>query len=484
MSVCSTSTKDFDLHGLALSVKGIPSGQNVASRDRESLHVSQFNELPGMTPAEVRRIYNFPAEWTGKGETILLLNLGSRVDVSDLQDFWRHHGVKREDPVELNLGRAPRKGGALLRQLEPMMGLEWIGALAPDARLIVCNVDATLAADPWAAFLASAIVDVKSLGPTIAVSTWSLPERIYKAQHGQGVFSGLLEQAAAIGMTVIAASGDWGVYDGRPGLTAVDGLGTEVAVAEAPWPHGVFPSVEDYILSVGGTMITSTHPLTELGWSGPLPPSQQLRDAVPFFRLGSSGGFSEDVAIPWWQQAMLCPQGQARAFRRGLMSPSILPSGRGYPDVALMAAGRSITHGSGTDLASTGFDAVVAGDRINWAGGTSIAAPIWSAIIACMNQARRAAGLPRVGFANPLLYSLAATQTSPEDQPFRNISIGNSNVELRVLDASGVPAKYLLEGFAADAGWNPVTGLGVPNVANLIAAAIRPTPSRKLRVRH
>ena len=84
-----------------------------------------------------------------------------------------------------------------------------------------------------------------------------------------------------MGVTMVAASGDWGVYDGRPS-TAVD----DIEVAEAPWPHGVFPSVEDYVLSVGGTMITSRHPLTELAWSGPLPPNDELRRFLPFSPAG------------------------------------------------------------------------------------------------------------------------------------------------------------------------------------------------------
>ena len=129
--------------------------------------------------------------------------------------------------------------------------------------------------------------------------------------------------------------------------------------------------------------------------------------------------------------------------------PAVLPSGRGYPDVALMAQGAAVPHQSGTDLASMGFDAVVANQRINYAGGTSVAAPIWSAIIACMNQARRASHLPRVGFVNPLLYHLAASPAAPGKKPFREISVGASDVELRVLDgdnrADQVPARRIFE---------------------------------------
>jgi kumamolisin len=367
------------------------------------------------------------------------------------------------------------------------MGAQWIGALAPDARLCIYNINGQDVADPWAAFIGAAAAGDPDQGvhPTIAVSTWSLPERFYNARHGREVITGLLEQAAAVGVTVIAASGDWGVYDGRPSFTREDPRGEPHEVAEAPWPHGVFPSVQDYVLSVGGTMITSRQPLTELAWSGPLPPNKDLRDAVPFERLASSGGFAEDVAIPWWQLGALRPQGKPpHAYGRGLNLPAVLASGRGCPDVALMAQGAAITHPSGQGLASVGYEAIVDGSRINYAGGTSVAAPIWAAITACVNQARRASARPRLGFANPLFYKLAATVAASGKQPFRAVTTGSSDVELWVLDASGAPVRHLLEGFsaAADHGvWNPVTGLGVPNVRNLIAALTR--PARKTRGR-
>ena len=466
----SISVSDFETHRMARAVKGLP--PEGTRRDSLVVSASSPAEVSGMTPSDIRAIYDFPPEWTGKGETIFLLNLGARVGEADLQAFWQRHGIDRGAHLteQIDIGH-PMKSYGFVQQLEPTMGAQWIGALAPDARLCIYNIDAEDAADPWVAFLTAVValdLDGKERRePTIAVSTWSLPERLYYAQHGREVFADLLEQAAALGVTMVAASGDWGVYDGRPSAT-VDGT----VVAEAPWPHGVFPSVEDYVLSVGGTMITSRHPLTEVAWSGPLPPNKDLRQFLPFSRLASSGGFSEDVGIPWWQKEVLRPRGIARYFRRGLNAPAVLPSGRGYPDVALMAQGPSIADSTDVGLVSVGFDAVVSGQRINYAGGTSMAAPIWAAIIACMNEARRARRASRVGFVNPLLYRLAAT---PNKRVFRAITVGASDVELRVLDEAGRPTGFLLEGFSASRSWNPVTGLGVPNVRNLIAASTRAT---------
>jgi kumamolisin len=463
---------NFDSHHMAMAVKGL---RAVRGGQAVTFPRPQPRAVPGMTPAEIRAIYDFPDEWTGKGETICVLNLGSRIREDDLRAFWKQHGIDRQPPRQIDLGVIAK--GGFVQTLEPTMSAEWIGAMAPDADLVICNIDDQAAADPWAAFLAAAIAPDPGDGhptPTVAVSTWSLPERVYFARHGRTVFADLLEQAAAVGVTVIAASGDWGVYDGRPSVE-IDG----VQVAEAPWPHGVFPSVEDYVLSVGGTMITSTTPLTELAWSGPLPPNHELRQFVPFSRLASSGGFSEDVAVPWWQQETLCPDGTPRHFRRGLNLPAVIPSGRGYPDVALMAQGAAIANPAGAGLASVGYEAIVGGEPINYAGGTSLAAPIWAAIVACMNQARRAAGQPRVGFVNPLLYELARSAAGSAASPFRSITVGAGDVEMHVLDEAGRPTSYRLEGFSAESGWNPVTGLGVPHVRRLIDMSVRGTGRRR-----
>jgi kumamolisin len=469
-SISATSVHSGHLSRL---IKGI--APSAAARPTASASRPRASAAAGMTPGDIRAIYNFPPEWTGKGETIGLLNLGGRIDQDDLLAFWRRHGIDRSPPEMVDLPGAAQ--GGFLGQLEPSMGAEWIGAMAPDARLIVYNIDYRAVADPWVAFLSAAIAPGGAgRRLTVLVSTWSLPERTYFARHGRSVFADLLEQAAAAGITFVAASGDWGVYDGRPSTRIYDR-----DVADAPWPHGVFPSVEDYVLSVGGTMITSRDPLTELAWSGPLPPSEELRAAMPFLRLATSGGFSEDIDVPWWQRDTLRPRGTPRHYRRSMNLPAVLPTGRGYPDVALMAQGAAIAHSDEWGLASVGYEAIVNGTRISWAGGTSVAAPIWAAIVACMNEARRARSLPRAGFVNPLLYRLAASTAGR--LPFRAVTVGDSDVELRVLDGQGQPDRYTLGGYSAASGWDPVTGLGVPDVGNLIDASLRHRRGTRGRMR-
>jgi kumamolisin len=77
-------------------------------------------------------------------------------------------------------------------------------------------------------------------------------------------------------------------------------------------------------------------------------------------------------------------------------------------------------------------------------GGTSWSAPVWAGFCALINQARANADKPRLGFLNPQLYPLG-------DGPcFRDITTGTNGA------------------FHANAGYDEVTGLGVPDIAQLI----------------
>ncbi len=414
--------------------------------------------LAGVTPADIRNIYSFPEGLTGKGETIALMMLGGIIDIGDLHLFWRAHGITPPDVEFVELG--PTRGGRLvdpLHRLEATMTVAWAGAMAPGAKIVVYFVDPEVVADPWAMFLLALVAD-DGRDVTVASTSWIIPERRYYRIFGSSVVTGLLDQTAALGISVVSAAGDWGVLDGIP-RREVDAY----PVCDAPWPHGVFPAVEERVLGVGGTMIHCLNPLTELVWSGP--PAAAIAKAVQFTQVASSGGFSEDVPIPRWQDEHL-----RKWYARGTGAPAVLPYGRGFPDVALMAAGPSIMRDGA--LSALGYQAVIGRDWIDYAGGTSMAAPIWAAILALTNEARRNVGKGRVGFVNPALYSLRKAVPSP----FRDITIGQTDVNVRVVNSVGKAVIQRIDGYSAAPDWDPVTGLGVPHVTNLIDHLVKMGP--------
>ncbi len=106
------------------------------------------------------------------------------------------------------------------------------------------------------------------------------------------------------------------------------------------------------------------------------------------------------------------------------------------------------------DVAAVGDPQTGATVYINGAaqtmGGTSLSTPIWAAFCAVINQARSANKLSPLGYLNPRIYPLLNSIA------FRDVTSGNNGA------------------FTATTGYDQCTGIGVPNVANIIQATLLP----------
>ena len=175
----------------------------------------------------------------------------------------------------------------------------------------------------------------------------------------------MLQSAAALGVTVCAASGDSGSTDGV-------GDGAD---------HVDFPASSPYVLGCGGTSLTAsgTGITQEVVWN----------DGAQGGAGG--GGVSGLFALPVWQQGL-------SVTRNGKATPL---AKRGVPDVA------------GDASPQTGYDVLIDGEE-TVVGGTSAVAPLWAALIARINAINQSAA----GFVNPTLYK---AQTA-----FRDITEGNN----------------------------------------------------------
>jgi tripeptidyl-peptidase-1 len=146
----------------------------------------------------------------------------------------------------------------------------------------------------------------------------------------------------------------------------------------------------------------------------------------------SAGGFSNYFGTPSYQSAAVS------SYLTGLGTTNagkFNTSGRGYPDVS--AQGEDVQ--------------IVVDGKTESVAGTSCASPIFASVIALLNDQLIAAGKTRLGFLNPFLYS-AVGQAALND-----ITTGDNPG----CNTNGFPAKV---------GWDPVTGLGTPNFAKLLAA--------------
>jgi len=210
------------------------------------------------------------------------------------------------------------------------------------------------------------------------------------------------------GLTVFVASGDDGVanFEAR-GDASQCGFNPS------------FPATSPYVVAVGATQ-------------GPESGSAEIAcssDTGGIITTG--GGFSVNFARPAYQADVV-----NKYLKNGPNMPPLNlfnSTNRGYPDVALL-----------------GLNYEVYIDRFATAvSGTSASTPAFAGMITLVNGLRIKAGKSPVGFLNPALYKIAATQPGV----FRDIKSGKNNC-----CASGGPCCQY--GFTASAGWDPLTGLG------------------------
>ena len=129
----------------------------------------------------------------------------------------------------------------------------------------------------------------------------------------------------------------------------------------------------------------------------------------------SGGGVSQVFTRPSWQTGAGVPAGTMRLV----------------PDVALVADPNTGAY-------------VYFGGSVQTYGGTSLGTPAWAGFCALINQARAKAGQAPIGLLGPNIYPLIGTNN------FRDITSGNNGT------------------YAAGTGYDEVTGIGVPNVSNLL----------------
>jgi tripeptidyl-peptidase-1 len=237
------------------------------------------------------------------------------------------------------------------------------------------------------------------------------------------------------GVSILTASGDSGA-NGRTDPTCT-----------IPQLRAPFPGSSPYVTSVGATEVVNTTPLANppplCATAGLQCISAGTEQAVSYAisNFASGGGFS-NISI-----------GEATPYQ-GAAVKAYLNSG-----VALPPAGYFNPEGRGMpDVAAVGHNCIInQGGAIEPVGGTSCAAPIFAGVIALLNQAVVAKTGKPLGFLNPFLYQAAAEHPAA----FQDIVTGDNKCTEEGCTAS-------CTGFVATKGWDPVTGLGSPNYAELV----------------
>lgn len=354
---------------------------------------------------------------TGANQTIAIA-ARSNINTADVAAFRAAFGLPASTLSVAVDGADP---GLTADQAEATLAASWAGAAAPGAQIVVVPAATTNATDGIDLSLA-AIVD-RNLASTAAVG-YSACEAGISPAH-QAFYSALYQQAAAEGITVVAATGDNGAAAcAAPGALVNTGYGVN-ALASTPWNT-----------AVGVAAFSSSGPSALAAWS---PRSA----ADP--EIASGGGSSALYALPAWQPV-----------------PSHLPTGtsntnRLLPDLSLPAA-IDASANPGLAFCLSDGSAPSSGCTLVRSGGSAAAAAYFAGIAALMSQQH---GLE--GNLAPTLYQL-----SRQSGIFNDVQQGSAQLKCAAgspgCDSSGEI------GFSAAAGFDPATGLGVPDAAALVNA--------------
>lgn len=343
--------------------------------------------------------YRFPTAFTGKGECIGVLAFGGRVSNSDLLRFFQRetYPIPELRFEYLTAHNAPNLHSR--HDLETALDLQLAGGLAPGSRIVAYF--SSNDERGWVNALLHVIHDKHR--PTILSISWGATEDWWPTSTMK-TLNRVLEEAALSGVTICAASGDNGSAKDLHGHCRVN-----------------FPASSPFVLSCGGTTVQTDG--TEVVWN--------VKNEA-----ASGGGVSDRIPRPPWQPPLANVLHLPFPSRR---DPNF--DGRQIPDVAC--------------LASRSYSVYAGGRYRNGIGGTSAVAPLWSALLARVNEGMRYSGKPRVGFLSPLLYRDCSLQ-----QSFHNITSGHND-------------PFGANGYRAHEGWNACTGWGTPDGQRLLEALLQ-----------
>lgn len=359
-------------------------------------------------PQDVQHAYGFTQfykkGWSGQGTTIVLPELYA-FNQSDVQHYLSCVGFRGKLSV-VNVDDNP----PATSDIEPLLDLEMVGGLLPDANIVVYQTDA----GPHLETFWSGMLDIlnqissdysNSKQPVMVSISYGGPEQLQSTDTINAADSILQTLESTEHINVFAASGDCAAYD--QGSVSEPNAATTLDVN--------FPASDPNVVGVGGTNLTVNGQgrAQEVVWSGN---KQNPPDCEN--QWGSGGGLSSNFTQPDWQTGA---QGIQNQYSNG---------NREVPDVSAVA-----TNLAGYFNGGWGY-----------MYGTSAATPIWASAYALVNEALISQTHYYVNGPG-LFYWME--QHEANQNPFYDVQQGNNLY------------------YPATAGYDCATGLGTPNLVGL-----------------
>jgi len=407
---------------------------------------------------------------TGSRQTLGILTLASFTQ-SDAYGYWSSLGLKvsprRITEVQIDGGSGPPSDDS--GSDETTLDVEQSGGIAPGAKILVYEAPNTT--QGFIDLFATAIDANRADTLSVSWGEWEYLDVIpplvtdpvtRRTTTTLRALNDLLTQAALQGQTVFDASGDAGAYDADdffpvPSFTnvlSVDDPGAQQFMVVAGGT--TLPGTQTYT-DASGNVIFSVNIRSEQAWGWDYLEGLCKAIGVPdpvdcgIFDAGGGGGVSSYVPLPFYQYGVpgiaATQPGQALIDKTQKPPQLIvrLPAGflgRNLPDISVNADPQ------------TGYIVPYTSDKngfeVEQLGGTSFSAPQLNGVTALYSQALG----QRLGLLNVPLYDLVRS----------NAAYGGSHAPLRDI-VRGDNWFY-----TGRRGYDQATGVGVPDVANLLRA--------------
>jgi subtilase family serine protease len=477
-------------------------------------NTEQFDVAPGdfATIYNVTPLYKATKPITGKGQTVVVLEI-SNIQAADVATFRKAFGLSSFLGTfsQIHPGPGCTDPGKNGEEGEAALDAEWAGAAAPDAKVELASC-ANTAANFGAFIAAQNLLDSKTPPPIMSLSFGGC--EAHQGPSGNAFINSLWHQAASEGVSVFVSSGDGssaGCDNFNTASYAADGIAVN---GLASTPYNFAAGGTDFADTANGTNSTywsKSNSATgksaksyapEMTWNDSCASSVLFQllgfsNGVSFCNsaigmnfldiIGGSGGPSFVYSKPSWQGQVF---GVPADGKRGLPDASLFAS-NGFWSHAIILCMSDVAQGGTPCNYSKPLDVFN-----NSAGGTSFTAPQFASIQALINQKAGS----RQGNPAPIYYRLAALQFGSRTNPnkaalsncnandgntvgnaciFHDVTRGNNDVPCFGTNNCLLPdpGKYgvlslsdnsLEVAFPAHRGWDFTTGLGSPNVTNLV----------------
>lgn len=436
--------------------------------EKTASNLPQFNgqTLPyavcGYVPSQLRSVYGVTATGrTGAGETVAITDAYDSVRLlSDANQYASNRGDQafaRGQFSDLSVPEAANTGSACGGNGwygEQNLDVEAVHGMAPAANVLYYGASSCYDSD----LLAQLNQVVQDNQASIVTNSWGEPTFV-----GNGFFGCTATVCETIDQSLINAYETvfkQGVIQGIGFYFSSGDSGDELA--SSGYIHPDWPTGDTWVTSVGGTSLAidaSGGRMFETGWG-----TSQWRSTNGYqswnynihpFQYGAGGGFSQIFPEPRYQRNAVGtdPTG-----------------GRAIPDVAMDA---DPTTGMLIGITQAFPVNTVFGQGTKYGeyriGGTSLASPLFAGLEADTQQ-----GNGRIGFANPLIYSLYSKKAYFDVTPQGDAGNVRADFINGLNGDNGI--RYSVRTFDQDSslvtgkGWDDVTGVGSATPAYILGA--------------